>query len=508
MVNSKVSFAAEQQTVRSPRKTTRAIWLAVLFTLMISSCDPLPQEVVNGVPPTAQPAEITPQVQPTATTRPVYSPGELVDYTAQPGDTLAALAVRFHSSVDEILKANPFIPADATTMPPGMPMKIPIYYQPFWGSAYQIIPDALFANGPAAVGFDIAAFLNQQPGWLKNYRAYVLGRDRPINEVIEYVSISYSVSPQLIIALTEYILGGLSEPVIPETISTGYVLGIPANTWEGYYRQISILSNELNTIYYSYRDGEITEFTLSNGQMVRPDPWQNAATVALQIFFARHFDADYYHQAISEEGVAAVFHRYFGDPWLTPPTIPGSLRQPAMRLPFQDGTFWTYTGGPHTPWGTGTPFGAIDFAPPAVVGGCIESKDYAVAVADGIVARTGVGIVVLDLDGDGDERTGWVLFYLHIATKQRIRQGQVVLAGQVIGHPSCEGGTSTGTHIHIARKYNGEWIPAGGTLAFNLDGWEVSYGSRPYLGYLERHGRKVTACECSDFASQIQADFR
>ena len=93
----------------------------------------------------------------------VTLPGELVDYTAQTGDTLPGLAVRFNTTVAEILAANPFIPPDATTMPPGMPMKIPIYYLPLWGSPYQIIPDSLFVNGPAQVGFDTEAFVAASP---------------------------------------------------------------------------------------------------------------------------------------------------------------------------------------------------------------------------------------------------------------------------------------------------------------------------------------------------------
>ena len=93
--------------------------------------------------------------------RPRYAPGELVDYIAQTGDTLPGLAVRFNTTVDEILAANSFIPQDATTMPPGMPMKIPIYYLPLWGSPYQILPDSLFVNGPAQVGFDIEKFVTE-----------------------------------------------------------------------------------------------------------------------------------------------------------------------------------------------------------------------------------------------------------------------------------------------------------------------------------------------------------
>ena len=84
----------------------------------------------------------------------------------------------------------------------------------------------------------------------------------------------------------------------------------------------------------------------------------------------------------------------------------------------------------------------------------------------GVNARSGTGIVVVDLDGDGDERTGWNIFYLHVATDRSVEAGSLVNAGDSIGHPSCEGKSvqANGTHIHIARKYNGEWVPADGTL--------------------------------------------
>jgi hypothetical protein len=123
----------------------------------------------------------------------------------------------------------------------------------------------------------------------------------------------------------------------------------------------------------------------------------------------------------------------------------------------------------------------------------------------GIVARSETGIVELDLDGDGDVRTGWVVFYLHLATSDRAVVGTVLEAGDPIGHPSCEGGTSTGTHVHIARKYNGEWIPADGPLAFNLSGWVAHYGDEPYKGTLTRFSETVTASTSSNQSTWITA---
>ncbi len=73
------------------------------------------------------------------------------------------------------------------------------------------------------------------------------------------------------------------------------------------------------------------------------------------------------------------------------------------------------------------------------------------------MVRSQRGAVALDLDGDGDEGTGWVLLY-HWRSEERVAVSTWVEADAPLGHPSCEGGVSTGTHLHIARKYNGEWI--------------------------------------------------
>jgi hypothetical protein len=63
--------------------------------------------------------------------------------------------------------------------------------------------------------------------------------------------------------------------------------------------------------------------------------------------------------------------------------------------------------------------------------------------------------------------------------------GTSLKQGAASGIPPA-GGTSTGTHIHIARKFNGEWLPAAGiagVLPFSLEGW-IAHGSQVYLGTL------------------------
>jgi LasA protease len=96
-------------------------------------------------------------------------------------------------------------------------------------------------------------------------------------------------------------------------------------------------------------------------------------------------------------------------------------------------------------------------------------------------------------DNDGYEQTGWDLFYLHIATQDRVPVGTWLNADDRVGHPSCEGGPSTGTHIHFARKFNGEWILADGPIPFNLSGWIAHAGDLPREGTMTKGDQVVVA---------------
>jgi LasA protease len=487
--------------------------LLISITIILSGCSAAKTESQTAQPsdtPAKSPAQNLFISQPNVTTtplptRPPYSPGELVDYVAQTGDSLPALASHFHTTVEEILAANSFIPKDATTMPPGMPMKIPIYYQPFWGSQYQIIPDSLFINGPAQVGFDTSAFVDAQPGWLKDYKEYAFDGNRTGAEIVDYVALNFSISPRLLLALLEYQDGALTLPSMPAGIAQ-YPLGYRDWMHEGMYMQLVWAANLLNNAYYGWRSGALTEFDHLDGTQERPDPWQNAASVALQYYYSRLVDGDQYARAVAQDGFALSYQKLFGDPWQSVVShIPGSLAQPALSLPFLPGLTWAYTGGPHTGFGTGDPLAAIDFAPGAMTSGCVPTNEFATAVGPGVIVRSDAATVVLDLDGDGDERTGWIVFYFHIETKDRVLVGTVVKTGDPIGHPSCEGGRTTGTHVHIARKYNGEWIPADSIIPFNLDGWVAHNGAVEYEGTLTKGGRTIVACTCADASSQIKA---
>jgi hypothetical protein len=105
---------------------------------------------------------------------------------------------------------------------------------------------------------------------------------------------------------------------------------------------------------------------------------------------------------------------------------------------------------------------------------------------------------VVDLDGDGFAGTGWAITYMHLDSRDRIPAGTMVETGDRLGHPSCEGGFSNGTHLHIARTYNGRWIAADGTVPFDLGGWVSSGLGREYDGLLWYEETSKEACICRE----------
>ena len=478
------------------------VWI-ICFTLIVASCGTIESDPVLNSQGGAEAEENLQEAVEAIATRPAYEPGTLVEYIAQSGDTLPGLAGRFNTTVEEIFAANPIIPEDATTMPPGFPMQIPIYYRAFWGSAFQIIADGLYVNGPAQVDFDAASFSQSQEGWFKDFSESAAQQFLSGAEIVDIVANNFSISPRLLLAMLEYETGAFSSPQF-DAAQRQYPLSYEGEFYEGVYLQLVWAANTLNNGYYGWRTGKLIEFDQPNGNLFRPDPWQNAASVALQYFYSQTLSQEEFERAIGPQGLLASYAMLFGDPWEENyDHIGGSLRQPELRFPFVPDEPWSFTGGPHTGWGEGAPWAAMDFAPALESQGCLETDIWATAVAAGLVVRTDVGSAVLDLDGDGEEGTGWVIFYLHLESKGRAQTGTFLEAGQAIGHPSCEGGSSTGTHVHLARKYNGEWMPAAGANPFVMEGWEPHEGTDIYLGSLTKQGQSIIACVCSDANSFV-----
>ena len=489
-----------------------------LILMLLSGCVKVVHETPTAVPaPTDTPA-ITEEAVPTGipmtkedpvrARRPKYMPGELVDYTVMDGDTLPALAARFNTTEKDIRAANPVLPEHTTTLPQGLPLRIPIYYRNSWGSQFRILADAQFVNGPADKGFSARSYTDRQPGWFKYFNTWSNNANQRGGELIDYIGQYYSISPKLLLAILEYMTGALTSPVYRNDFNASNVLGFEGEKYKSLSAQFNQLAEFFNDHYYSYKSGNFTEYELRDGTLVRIDPWQNACSAVLQAYFAKVLAPELYYRAIGPDGFVKTYKQMFGDfPDVEefPAHLPGSLEQIELRLPFKDGEAWTYTGGPHTAWGSTHPYAAIDFAPPSQEHGCFPSNAEVIAPHSGTIVRTGTGMAIFDMDDDGDERTGWVMLFLHLKTESIPPAGTRLEMGGVLGHPSCDGGTSSGTHVHLARKYNGEWIEAGGLIPLNLDNWITENGDEKYEGKMRRYSSYVIASTSSEYFSRILA---
>ena len=437
------------------------------------------------------------------------------EYIVQPGDNLTAIAITFGTTVETLMSLNNLVNADQLEV--GQVLRLPAPPSDTT-SDFKIIPDVRLVYGPGSGQFDIAGFIAQQPGYIRSATDTIDDVLMPAADVFERVAQEYSVDPRLLLALVEHKAGWLSN-ANPSDASIAYPLTVPDSTFgftrSGLYRQLAYAADRLNAGYYGWKQRGWSTLEFAGGFRLLYAPGLNAATVALQALFAQLSTADDWEREIGPDGFVTVYSRYFGNPFdgAIDPVVPPGLAQPVLGLPFARGQTWYYTGGPHGGWGTGSAWAAIDFAPPDDLTtkstGCYVSDYFATALADGVIARTSEGAVVLDLDGDGDETTGWTILYLHMAAQDRITEGTAVRVGDNIGRPSCEGGVSNGTHIHLARRYNGEWIPAScqdcppgeERAPFDLDGWiAVGLAGQEYQGYLVKDNQQKVAEQGRDIA--------
>ena len=460
-------------------------------------------ETENAYTATPTPNGASPVISSTYT--PSYDSAPFL-YYAQSGDMLSAVANRFGVEESEITSDADL--TKTTLIDPGTLLVIPNRITEATTPNIQIMPDAEIIFSSTAADFDVEEYTKKAGGYLSTFKDY-LGSTGSIAgyAAIDRLAIENSINPRLILGLLEYegrwVRG--QQPI--DILHTDYPMGFNDFHFKGMTVQMVWAINTMSIAYYGWRAGTITELEFSDGTSLRIDPRLNAGTVAIQYLFAQVHSQSQWSQIINpDSGFPATYKEMFGDPWARAdavnPIFPAALNQPPLVLPFEPNAKWSFTGGPHNGWGQLNPriygrshsvFAAIDFGPASSRSGCDPSPAWVVAAAPGLVVRSGNGAVMVDLDGDGHEQTGWNLLYMHISSKNRVSVGTWLEVNDRIGHPSCEGGVSTGTHLHFARKYNGEWVTADGPIPFILSGWRVVAGEVAYEGKLVRDDKVITA---------------
>ena len=485
------------QTYISPVELTAT---ALLFTPSATAATPSPAPILfteTASGPTSLPTftDVPPVTtpRPTVTIDPQATPKPPILYYTQAGDTLASITGRFGVSASQI---NSSVALPTTGLiSPNILLVIPdVLTDVFASDSY--MPDSEVVFSPSAVDFDYETYINNAGGYLSTYVEQMHAGPFTGAQIVRRVALENSINPYLLLALLEY--------------KSHWVLGVPTNLAEReypmgmvrleeryLYHQLSWAVRQLNIGYYGWRAGILSELLFKDGSVKRIDPELNAGSAALQYLFAQWYDPLEWAGALDgPNSMPVLMEEMFGNFYVraqsVEPLYPPDLVQPELILPFMVGRQWGFTGGPHSAWGPDGALAALDFAPPSTEGGCVVSNEWVAAMSSGVIVRSELGLVILDLDGDGIEQTGWNIMYFHIETRDRVPVGTRVETGDKIGHPSCEGGVSTGTHTHVVRKFNGEWILAGGPLPFTMSGWVAVAGSEPYKGSLTKGSEVVT----------------
>jgi len=478
-----VTAAASQPDVADPIQPITPETTGTNFLPMVRKPDD-----ATIATPTPDEARVLPEIR-----------NETDGYIVEAGDSLQIIADRFNVTVQMLLGANEIPNPDHVEV--GQALVIPAPIPGEQGTGSKIIPDSELVYGPYAQSFDVKEYLAKFDSYLNRFSEVVEGHSRTGPEIVQMVAQDYSINPRLLIAILEYQSGWVTMAG-PSPSTMDYPIGYKIFGYQGLYQQLAWAADNLNRGYYLWKLGGVGGWLLNDGEAIPIDPTINAGTAGVQQFFALLDDRQNWNYDTSSDGLYKTFGDLFGYPfdYAYEPIIPEDLEQPALQLPFEPGVNWAFTGGPHGGWGNGSAWAALDFAPGYDGMGCVYSGLWVVAAADGLIVRADEGRVMQDLDGDGNEGTGWDILYMHIEGDDRVKAGTYLKAGDRIGHPSCEGGYSTGTHTHLARRYNGEWISAdqaseNGGIPFDMEGWVSSGDGIEYNGYLERDGAVVTAYE-------------
>ncbi len=429
-------------------------------------------------------------------------------YLIQSGDTLSALAKRFGRSEEEVaLALTPVLRGGSfSTLPAGERVDIPLPDGYEKQPLLHIIPNANFIFGPTQSGFDLDGFIASSPGWLKNYVDHTGAVAVTGTRIVKGTAENYSISPRVLLTILEMRHGALSNPNMPSTFSLGSTE--PQRKTLG--KHLSWAANTLNNGYYGWRDGSLIALDLGDNSQTRINPADNAGSVAIAYYFSHYLDGEALSDALSPEGFTKTYYSLFGPiDWeadIKDELIPVNLQQPSFGNPLQSGLKWAYTGGPHSGWGSGTPYAAIDFAPPATTAGCDSSPYKVFSATDGVISLADDGFITVDLDGDGMSSTGWTINYVHLAPAKNFSIGERIQLGDALGYPSCLGGESTGRNVHIARRYNGEWIPVDGVIPLDLDGWRAFNGEKEYKGTLTKGNITLRSSNVGEWFSQMPLD--
>ncbi|WP_257325694.1 M23 family metallopeptidase [Pseudoalteromonas rhizosphaerae] len=315
-----------------------------------------------------------------------------------------------------------------------------------------------------------------------------------------------SINPKVILALIELQSGLLSDP--DADINNAFA-GLSDE--HGFDAQLEDVVMMLSQRFYAYKQWQDSQATPETSKYAGEEITNRvntnsstAATVALvSVLKKQVLSKDNVNYAKSDlTGFLATFERLFPDSRAqlqrsSKSALQSSNQQFAaasfsMNLPWSSGYYW-YSGGAHSNTGSGYPYSSLDFNNGS--GGWGANTPYVQAAHGGTITRfSSCNIRVT-------HSSGYSTNYYHMSNLQ-YSSGDFVQSGAWLGRYAnnyyqalCEGGQSSGPHVHFTLLYNGQQVSLHNQY---ISGHRIDVGNSNYDDncnnfYFERNGYRTCA---------------
>ncbi|MGY3943210.1 M23 family metallopeptidase [Aeromonas tecta] len=311
------------------------------------------------------------------------------------------------------------------------------------------LDEAHFVFGEAAMAFDLHDFLLQQAPHLL-----------PKEEVILHWSGITSLNPQLLLALMEADSQLISAPS-KQAMAAPFARRVKAR---GFDQQLELMARQLSDRFYQ------AKAQLQQGKHVTPP---RLPADAHRLALASQL-GEQDQQRLTEQ-----WRTLFGTEALTRARTAAAAPSPRLatgqfQLPWRQGYSWKVNGA-HSHSGSGYPYSSIDVS--------YDWPGWGGATYTVTAANSGTVTVFSRCQLRITAPNGWATNYYHMSGIS-VRSGDYVTADSPIGSYAsnrndalCEGGSSTGPHLHFSLLRNGVYQSLQGQ---RLSSYGINVGTSNY----------------------------
>ncbi|WP_404339424.1 M23 family metallopeptidase [Pseudoalteromonas mariniglutinosa] len=310
-----------------------------------------------------------------------------------------------------------------------------------------------------------------------------------------------SINPKIIIALIEQQSNLVTAA---ETADMSHPFAALSKE-QGFENQLKDVVIQLSQRFYAYKQWQDNPSNMPKSATISTNRIASHSTAATAALVSLLVENQHTQIASTDNGLThflATFERLFPESsqQLLLSANSRSLAQDyqsrqainfAMNLPWPSG-YW-YSGGAHSNTGSGYPYSSLDFNNGS--GGWGSNTPYVQAAHGGTVTRfSGCNIRVT-------HASGYATNYYHMANLQ-YSSGDYVQSGAWLGRYAnnynqalCEGGQSSGPHVHFTLLYNGQQVSLQDHFisGHRIDVGNSNYDSDCNRFYFERNGYRTCA---------------